>query len=227
MARKKASREPRSRSETSPAFPYTTKPASLRRLLKEIPKKPRPAKFDSALLRSWGFSDNNDMTVLRVLKAINLLSPNNEPTELYSQFMRIDIGARAIAPEIRRLYAPLFQVSHTPFNESNEKLHNLFNIHSGGGDRALDQQIQTFKALCENTSFDQLPGTDGIPPSTSIIVSTPDPAKGGTIAPAGTAAIHINLHIHLPENKSRREYENLIEDIGRYIFGRQSGESRE
>jgi hypothetical protein len=32
--------------------------------------------------------------------------------------------------------------------------------------------------------------------------------------------VHIDLHIHLPENKSRRDYEAIIEDIGRYIYGK-------
>jgi hypothetical protein len=63
--------------KTRPRFPYTTKPASLRRFLKEIPKKPRPPKFDMDLLKSWGFSDANDYSMLRVLKAVNLLNDKN------------------------------------------------------------------------------------------------------------------------------------------------------
>jgi hypothetical protein len=84
MARKKraVSEEPVRGGEAK--FPYTTKPASLRRLLKEIPKKPKPSKFDRALLRSWGFSDSNDQTMLRVLKAVNLLLDGNVPSDLYS-----------------------------------------------------------------------------------------------------------------------------------------------
>ena len=149
--------------QTQPKFPYTTKPGSLRRFLKEIPKKPRPPKFDMDLLRSWGFSDQNDYSILRVLKTVNLLNDKNEPTDLYGQFMRIDEGAAVLGPEIKRVYAPMFQASHMPYTESADKLQNLFNIHSGGGERALDQQIQTFKALCENASFDQATSPSGVP----------------------------------------------------------------
>ena len=123
----------RIQADTNPKFPYTAKPASLRRLLKEIPKNPKPPKFDMGLLRSWGFADANDYSMLRVLKSVNVLNDKNEPTELYSRFMSIDEGAKALGPEIKRVYAPLFQASHTPYTESNEKLRNLFNIHSGGG----------------------------------------------------------------------------------------------
>jgi hypothetical protein len=79
--RAKAANPSRIKAETTPKFPYTTKPASLRRLLKDIPKKPKPPKFDMDLLRSWGFSDKNDHSMLRVLKAVNLLNDKNEPTE--------------------------------------------------------------------------------------------------------------------------------------------------
>jgi hypothetical protein len=217
----------RQKADTSTKFPYTTKPASLRRFLKEIPKKPKPVKFDKDLLRSWGFSDANDHSMLRVLKAVSLLNEKNEPTDLYSQYMRLDVGAKAIAPEIRRVYAPLFQASHTPYSESNETLQNLFNSHSGGGDRTLDQQIQTFKALSENASFDQTPAASQADPSAATGGGTPQPAGTGGGAKGDGPVVNINLHIHLPENKSRRDYEDIIEDIGRYIFGRQSNERRE
>jgi hypothetical protein len=202
---------------TEPKFPYTTKPSSLRRLLQDIPKKPKPSKFDRTLLKAWGFSDANDHSMLRVLKAAGLLNASNEPTDLYSRYMDLDNGSAALAEPIKRVYAPLFQASHAPYKEPTEKLQNLFNIHSGGGERTLDQQIQTFKALCENTTFD-VPGGSTVAPNTSSLpTSTPVTSKTTSDA---TASVHIDLHIHLPENKSRRDYENIIEDIGRYIFGR-------
>jgi hypothetical protein len=222
MAVKKttAAKEPKARqkAETEPKFPYTTKPSSLRRLLQEIPKKPKPPKFDQSLLKSWGFTDANDYSMIRVLKAIGLLGSNNEPSDLYSQYMHLDGGAAALAEPIKRIYEPLFHASHTPYKESNEKLQNLFNIHSGGGERALDQQIQTFKALCEYTSFENSVQAPQQPPATSA-----NTGSGSTVPPqpgAAAPAVHINVHIHLPENKSRRDYEAIIEDIGRYIFGR-------
>lgn len=210
--------KPRQKAKSEPKFPYTTKPSSLRRLLQEIPKKPRPPKFDLSLLKSWGFADANDYSMIRVLKVVGLLGSNNEPSDLYSQYMHLDGGAAALAEPIKRIYEPLFHASHTPYKESNEKLQNLFNIHSGGGERALDQQIQTFKALCEYTSFEnsvQAPQQPSVTSANTGSVSALSPQPG-----AAAPAVHINVHIHLPENKSRRDYEAIIEDIGRYIFGR-------
>src|SRR5712692_1954883 len=98
----------RIKTDAGAKFPYTTKPSSLRRLLQEIPKKPRPPKFDQNLLRAWGFSDANDYSMLRVLKAVGLLNANNEPTDLYSQYMHLEGGAVALADPIKQVYEPLF-----------------------------------------------------------------------------------------------------------------------
>lgn len=103
------------KSETEPKFPYTTKPSSLRRLLQDIPKKPKPPKFDSELLKSWGFSDQNDYSMVRVLKAVGLLDANNQPTELYARYMQLDGGAAALAEPIKKAYEPFFHASHTPY----------------------------------------------------------------------------------------------------------------
>jgi len=156
--------------------------------------------------------------MVRVLKAVGLLNEKNEPTDVYSQYMQLEGGAATLASPLRKVYQQLFSASHTPYTEPNEKLQNLFNIHSGGSERALEQQIQTFKALSENTKF------DGVEPSITPTAIIPTTAGAAANAYAqGAPAININLHIHLPENKSRRDYEGMIEDIGRYIFGRSSG----
>lgn len=210
----------RERAESKPTFPYTTKPASLRKLLQQIPKKPKPPKIDKGLLASWGYKDGNDYSMVRVLKAVDLLSDSNEPTEIYAQYMNLQGGATALAAPIRKIYEPLFHASHEPYNESPETLQNLFHINSGGSERSLEQQIQTFKALCENTSFDVSAQTETQITGASQTSANPiNPALQGS---AGVnPSVNINLHIHLPENKSRRDYEAIIEDIGRYIFGRE------
>lgn len=208
-------------------FPYTTKPSSLRRMLQTIPTKPRPPKLNSQLLKSWGFADTNDLTILRVLKAVGLLSQTNEPTDAYASYMNLQTGSAALAEPVRRVYAPLFQASHAPYRDPPEQLKNLFNINSGGGERSIDFQIATFKALCESTNFDiQAGGTQPSATTGAAAGITAAGAGAATAGAAGAATIHIDLHIHLPENKTRRDYEAMIEDIGKFIFGRPGGGAR-
>jgi Family of unknown function (DUF5343) len=107
-----------------------------------------------------------------------------------------------LGPEIQRVYKPLFEASHEPYKENNERLKNLFNIHSGGG--SLEHQIQTFKALCENAVFG---ADDAVTPKASATTAAPRASANQQLSGGADAGpvVHINLHIHLPESKSRRE----------------------
>ena len=134
----------------------------------------------------------------------------NEPTDSYSQFMNLDGGPRILGNEIRQLYGPMFAASHTPYNESAEKLKNLFNIHSGGGERSLEYQIQTFKALCENAAFDSAAAPIGTPAPATALGSSIGVGPAPLMVAAGQPIVNINLHIHLPENKTRRDHEDII-----------------
>lgn len=204
--------------ESGPKFPYTTKPGSLRKFLAMIPQKPKPAKINQTLLKSWGFTDSNDSSMIRVLKAVGLVGADNTPTADYAAFMHKGTGPAHLAKKLREVYPALFEASHSPHKESKETLDNLFNIHSGGGTGAMGYQIQTFKALCDHSDFSG-DGAASTPASTGANGSRKGkPETGGTTS--GGPTIHIDLHIHLPGNKSRRDYEYMFEDIARYIYGK-------
>jgi hypothetical protein len=67
--------------------------------------------------------------------------------------MQPTVGPAALGAEIRRVYQPLFAVSHEPFRETGDELRRLFNIHSGGSDQVIKFQMNTFTALCEFATF--------------------------------------------------------------------------
>lgn len=198
----------------SPVFPYTTEPKALRRLLTEIPKRPKPPKLDLDKLKAWNVSSNNNArSAINVLKKIGLLNEAGAPNEQYVEFMKTGIGPGVLGARIREVYRPLFEASLAPQSESDEELRKLFHIHTGGGDDVMRFQIQTFKALAEYASFVEAAGSEG---------KTPPPAGSG-ISASGTGQfppVQIDLHIHLPENKSARDYEAIIQDIAKYIYGR-------
>jgi hypothetical protein len=204
---------------SAPKFPYTTRPAALRKFLAEVPRRPRPPKINQDLLASWEIRGNDATTVTRVLKALNLVSTSNEPTDAYTAFMHAGTGPSVLAHRIRETYTPLFNASLEPYKESQDTLRNLFNIHSGGAPATIEYQIQTFKALCENADF----AATSSPTANAIL--TP-PGAPTTTAPSGSTgtlfdgqgAVHIDLHIHLPENKNSRDYQYIIQDIARFIY---------
>jgi len=204
---------------SKPTLPYCTRPAALRKFLEQVPKRPKPAVVNEDTLNSWDIKGGESYTAIRVLKALGFLSSNNEPNETYTQFMHAQNGPIVLAQRIREVYAKLFEQSLEPHKESNDTLRNLFNIYSGGAEPTIQFQIQTFKALCDYADFSTTP-----PASANVVGSSAMASKANadtrSVGATGSPIIHIDLHIHLPENKSRRDYEYMFEDIARYIYGR-------
>lgn len=211
-----------------PAFPYTTRPNALRRFLDEVPRRPRPQRVNAELLASWGLGGGENNTIIRVLKTLGLVNSNNEPTDSYTAYMRAGAGPAVLGGLVRQVYSPLFGAAHEPQRETNEGLRNLFNIHSSGAPGTIEYQIQTFKALCDYASFDQAEanGTNGTASTSTPATIAPNAqTTRSSAADGGVATIHIDLHIHLPEGKSSRDYQYIIQDIARFIYGRESAGS--
>ena len=203
---------------TEPKFPYTPTPGSLRKFLKLVPNKPKPDKVTFGLLKSWGLTSSNDRYIMSVLKALNFIGSSGQPTENYEAFMHRATGSATIGAQIKRVYAPFFQASHEPAKEGHEDLKRLFNIHSGGSERTIRYQLETFKALCEFASFEDLPKATRGRPEDEERARTSGVSSHQGLQINESPAIHIDLHIHLPENKTAREYEAIIQDIARYIY---------
>lgn len=220
-ARKRRAPNPKASSTSrSPTFPYAERPGTLRRFLAEVPRRPRPAKVNADYLAALGMSGGSNKSIIRVLRTVGLINEQNEPTDAYSAFMLTGSGPAVLGDRIRRVYAPLFEAHHRPDRESNDVLRNLFNIHSGGAPHTIELQIQTFRALCENADFDAV--TPAMPemrsgPSARNQAATSIGFSGASGSPY--PSVHVDLHIHLPPGRSSRDYQYIIQDIARYIYG--------
>jgi hypothetical protein len=199
---------------TKPKFPYTTTIGALRKILEEIPKRPKPSAFNFALINTWGIKDNNARTVFGVIKAIGLIDNGDNPTSHYVDYMKNDTGAVSLGNRIKETNSQLFQTSHEPHRESQENLRNFFNIHSGGSQAIINLQIQTFKTLSEFADFSGQGTSSQQASNPSAASASQSPSGNSTNGPT----ISINLHIHLPETKSRADYEEIIKDIAKYIY---------
>lgn len=207
---------------TEPKYPYTNVPGVLRKILQAIPGKPKPAKLDPKMAVSWGTAgsvNSNLRSAVSVLKKVGLIASSGEPTSLYNDFMNKASGPVALGNKLREVYSEIFSASHAPQNDGDEALETLFNQHAGGSENVVRLQIQTFKALCDSASFSgtSAPGAAVGPGSAA---SNSGAAASANDGGPGLPPVKIDLHIHLPENKTTRDYEAIIQDIAKYIYGR-------
>ncbi len=131
--------------------------------------------------------------------------------------MAANTGGAALGQKIKERYKELFELQAEPQNASNDELKNFFNIHSGGGEKTIEYQVSTFKALAEFASFD---GTYS--PQSSGASGTLGKEQGR--GRGATPQIHFDLHIHLPEGKSSSDYESIIRAISDYIVVKMKAE---
>jgi hypothetical protein len=124
-------------------------------------------------------------------------------------------GPCSLGARIKEQYKELFETSHEPHKNQSE-LRTFFNINSGGGERTIDYQIQTFKALSEFADFSASSEAKGDGSQNG----DNGPKEDGGRALGKLPPVQIDLHIHLPENKTARDYEAIIQDIAKYIYGR-------
>jgi hypothetical protein len=202
---------------SEPLYPYTTTPNSLRRFLEMVPQKPKPPRITGDTLKVWGFKNSNDATVLRALKKLELLNSNGDTTPIYAEFMHRDIGASVLGRQIKSVYSALFENVANPGTASTEELTNFFNIHSGGSEKTIRFQIDTFKALAAYATFGE---SDPLETPDSSIDGTQGPSHTTRSGSSGTPPIHIDLHIHLPENKSKSDYDAIMESIANHLYKR-------
>ena len=178
------------------------------------PNKPKPPKITGDTLKVWGLKNTNDKSVLRVLKAVELLSPSGEPTNNYISFMRKDNGPATLGRQVKRVYSTLFENITNPEKASNDELRSFFNIHSGGSEDTIRFQIETFKALASYATFGE---SDPLEKSQDEVFNN-GKTQGKPKDPSEGPTIHIDLHIHLPENKTKADYDALMESIATHLY---------
>ncbi len=218
MVAKKTNKNSTTSSATygAPKYPYSSTPSSLGRFLSMVPAKPKPEKVNPATLKAWGFKNTNDQSIIRVLKAIEFLTPTGEPTTNYEEFMQPGKGPATLGRQVRKVYATLFNTVSNPGNAPQEELKGFFNTYGGGSEKVVQLQIQTFKAMAGHATF-----------GSSDPLSQPEESPEGDSqnylgGGSGFPTIRIDLHIQLPENKTKADYDSILESIAKHLYGKNS-----
>ncbi len=203
--------EKKDRAHGSPAFPYTITPNALRRFLEMVPNKPKPPKITQSTLKVWGLKNNNDRSIIPVLKKLELLSASGEPLAPYGEFMKKETGPAALGRQIKRVYGGLFENLNNPEKASHEELKNFFHIHSGGSESSIKYQIDTFKVVASYATFGN---SDPLEQPETLPTNSPKANRGVAEGPT----VRIDLHIHLPENKTKSDYDAIMESIATHLY---------
>lgn len=194
------------------SFSYTSVPNSLRKFLRGVPNRGVPSKVDTNHLKSIGLKEQNDSSIIRVLKFVGLLNGDGSPSDAYRGFRDKGKGPVLLAKEIRQAYKELFETYPEAYSETDENLRNFFTGKTSLGKAAISFIVGTFKVLCEFADF---AATSAVPDGTNTVV--PTAAAAGVIAQPTATEIHLNLQIHLPDSTDPNTYDVIFAAINRHL----------
>ncbi|MGD9728631.1 MAG: DUF5343 domain-containing protein [Nitrospiraceae bacterium] len=204
----------------TPKYPYALTPGALSKFLESIPNKPKPPKVDKQHLKSWDLKNNNDITLVRVLKEVGVLSADSTPTELYEHLMSGSAGKVELAAEIRTRYKELFNAEHEPYG-SDATATKLFNIHGGTqASKTLQLMRQTFMALCKAADFSSAPTRSAVKPVShssagkaiqdAVVAEAPLPPSGPSVV--------INIQLTLPPGLDEKGYDAFFGSMKKNLW---------
>ena len=196
-------------------YPYIVKVGSLRAFLTGIPGTGEPPKVTTEYIESLGFKSKNDRPILTILKFVNFLDQEGQPTDYYRLYRDKGKNRAVMADCIRKAYPDLFSTFPDAYNKDSEALRNFFSSKMKGGEAVLVNAVNTFKALCEFADFDA--------PSILEIATKAPPGQQKSL---GTPVIHPSLHVNLsieiqlPVTENPEIYDKIFQSLRKNIIER-------
>jgi Family of unknown function (DUF5343) len=198
---------------------YTTAPASLRKVLAEIPRLGNPTKVNSAWLSSIGHSGGNAQSMLRVFKNVGLVAPDGTPTEVWPAFKGGD--KKALASGIRAGYAPLFDIYPDAQQKDTEALTSFFRSNTGLAQNGQRLCVQTFQTLCSFADFSEARQTPTPRTGSEDGHERRGPQERDTPARPSLAGVGltVNIQLQLPPSPDGEVYDKLFEAMAKHLRG--------
>jgi hypothetical protein len=207
------------------SYPYTTAPATLRKILSSAPNIGRPPKVDRAWLDAAGYRSTNDRTVVSVLKFAGILGDDSTPTVVWDALRSPTKANKAkVADAVRKAYAGLFAMYPDAHRKDAEALRNFFRAHTTAGEQAQKRMLQTFQVLVEFGDFDaEAPaGARGEQPK----VEAPEKQKEQTqkeqsqkvAGEPPPMTLTVNIQLQLPATAEAEVYEKLFAAMRKHLI---------
>ena len=204
---------------------YTVVPASLEKLLTQIPSLGKPDKANGTWLGTIGFGGGNNQSMLRVLKALGAVAADGVPTDLWSALRakdRVKIGAA-----VKSMYADLFNVYPNADQKDAEALTSFFRSTTDLGDKAQKLSVQTFKVLCKFGDFD----AEATAAALKQEPENEEESSGGDEEvteqtrrkhlqrSGGSMALTVNIQLQLPASADGEVYDKLFAAMATHLKG--------
>ena len=128
---------------------YVLKPSAIPDYFEAMLNAEAPSRFSQKFLQSLEFKSTNDRLIIGVLKDLDFINSDGEPTTKYFEFLDRSQSEKVVAAGIREAYSDLFAVNKEAQNLSTEEAKNkLRTLYAGSKkDDLIGRIARTFTAL--------------------------------------------------------------------------------
>lgn len=175
-------------------YPYMLSNNKIKPIIEQLQKAERPQRFTQAFLSQMGFTSTNDRAFIPLFKKLGFLGESGTPTSLYDSLKDRTTSKKALAKQIRELYAELFAINTEIYNASPDDIKGAISRTSGKDEEGVNRAYNTFKALCSEADF----SLDLTPNEANNSESLITESSHNTSVPIKSNEFHYNIQIHLP-----------------------------
>lgn len=199
------------------AFPYTSVPASFKRLLEKVPSVGTPAKANKQWLAGLGFGGGNNEMSLKLMKQLGMLDASAAPTDFYKAVRAKDKAQ--VAAFTRKAYASLFEMYPDAQRQDDEALMAFARSQTDYAEGTQRLAVRTFKTLVGFGDFEAAAGS-----SDDEDEKAEPKTKGRTAARAGAptssgVGLTVNIQLQLPPSADGEVYDKLFAAMAKHLKG--------
>ena len=199
---------------------YLTSVKNVRDIFKAMQTAQAPPKFTVRFLESLGFKTPADRLIIGVLKSLNFLNANGEPTKRYFEFLDQTQANRVLAEALREGYSDLFQINTKANELSQADIKNKLRTLTQGqaSDTVLDKMAATFKTLSGMADFSSAPSKTA-PDTQAKEKEEKQPQKtADKIERIAIGGLVYNIQLILPESRDQSVYDALFKSMKDHLL---------
>jgi len=172
-----------------------------------------PDRFTHEFLKQLGFTSSNDRAFPSVLRALRFVDDNGVPTDRYKRYRDPEISGAVMAEALRDAYSDLFKINERAQTLTNPQLTGAVKRITGRTGSVAQKMATTFKALTKLADWEAtvVPVEEEEPEV--VPAEPPEPTESPASRTATLAAMHHDIHIHLPVTTDVKVFDAIFRSL--------------
>ena len=180
-----------------------------------------PEKFTVQYLKDLGFASTNFRALIPLLKALNFLTAEGEPTPRYHEYRNTARSRQVMADALREAYGDLFTIKAKPTEADRALIEGKFKSTHNVSPNVAKLMASTFYALLDLADLSTGPSAPVPPakPAVEVIQPKPEQPKPEQQPNEKTRpTLHYNIQIHLPATKDVEVFNAIFKALKEHLL---------